>query len=124
MMIESFMGRPFGKEATKIFSTADMAQLQQQVTGHGNIAQGHDQDEPEDTFYHRLFAPGHPEPEEEESAVGIGQGGPEPWIGPELASCADNVLVQRGANSNIQHDSKQQPTGSFRAVWLAITRVI
>lgn len=59
-----------------------MPQMHQQVTGHGDIAQGHDHDEPQDTFCQRLFAPGNPEPEEEEAAVGIDQSGPEPGDGP------------------------------------------
>jgi hypothetical protein len=69
------------------------SQLQQQVTRHGDIAQSHDQDEPQDAFCHRLFAPGNPEPEEEKTAIGISQGGAKLWIGPEQAGCADDVLV-------------------------------
>jgi len=76
-----------------------MPQLQQQVTGHGDSAQGHDQDEPQDTFCQRLFAPGNPEPEKEEATVGIGQGGPEPWIGQScrtaltISWCSEALMV-------------------------------
>ncbi len=40
---------------------------------------------------------------QEDAAVGIGQGSPEPCIGPELAGSAKDFLVQRGADDNIEH---------------------